>query len=132
MSVTPLELAKVAAAAADDKKAYDIALLDLTELSDMCDYFLIASTMNAHQADAVVDEIEKKVRQNCAEDPISIEGRDGKHWILMDYGALVIHIFDEETRRYYRLERLWGDAPKVDLGLEGQKEEKPEEAPASL
>ena len=123
MSVTPLELAKVAAAAADDKKAYDIALLDLTQLSDMCDYFLIASAMNAHQADAIVDEIEKKVRLNCAEDPISIEGRDGKHWILMDYGPVVIHIFDEETRRYYRPERLWGDAPRIDLGLEKDGEE---------
>ena len=123
MSVTPLELAKVAAAAADDKKAYDIALLDLTQLSDMCDYFLIASAMNAHQADAIVDEIEKKVRLNCAEDLISIEGRDGKHWILMDYGPVVIHIFDEETRRYYRLERLWGDAPRIDLGLEKDGEE---------
>ena len=84
MSVTPLEIAKVAAAAAEDKQAYDIALLYLTQLSDMCDYFLIASAMNAHQADAIVDEIEKKVRLNCAEDPISIELRDGKHWILMD------------------------------------------------
>lgn len=128
MSVTPLELAKVAAAAADDKKAYDIALLDLTQLSDMCDYFLIASAMNAHQADAIVDEIEKKVRLNCAEDPISIEGRDGMHWILMDYGPVVIHIFDEETRRYYRLERLWGDAPRIDLGLEKDGEEEPKEA----
>lgn len=128
MSVTPLELAKVAAAAADDKKAYDIALLDLTQLSDMCDYFLIASAMNAHQADAIVDEIEKKVRLNCVEDPISIEGRDGKHWILMDYGPVVIHIFDEETRRYYRLERLWGDAPRIDLGLEKDGEEEPKEA----
>jgi ribosome-associated protein len=128
MSVTPLELAKVAAAAADDKKAYDIALLDLTQLSDMCDYFLIASAMNAHQADAIVDEIEKKVRLNCAEDSISIEGRDGKHWILMDCGPVVIHIFDEETRRYYRLERLWGDAPRIDLGLEKDGEEEPKEA----
>lgn len=128
MSVTPLELAKVAAAAADDKKAYDIALLDLTQLSDMCDYFLIASAMNAHQADAIVDEIEKKVRLNCVEDPISIEGRDGKHWILMDYGPVVIHIFDEETRRYYRLERLWGDAPRIDLGLEKDGGEEPKEA----
>ena len=128
MSVTPLELAKVAAAAADDKKAYDIALLDLTQLSDMCDYFLIASAMNAHQADAIVDEIEKKVRLNCAEDPISIEGRDGKHCILMDYGPVVIHIFDEKTRRYYRLERLWGDAPRIDLGLEKDGEEEPKEA----
>lgn len=122
MSVTPLELAKVAAAAADDKKATDIVLLDLTELSDVCDYFLIASTMNAHQSDSVIDEIEKKVRLNCAEDPLSIEGRDGKHWILMDYGAVVIHVFDQPTRDFYRLERLWGDAPRVELDFAGTKE----------
>lgn len=127
MSVTPLELAKVAAAAADDKKATDIVLLDLTELSDVCDYFLIASTMNAHQSDSVIDEIEKKVRLNCAEDPLSIEGRDGKHWILMDYGAVVIHVFDQPTRDFYRLERLWGDAPRVELDFAGSGET-PEQA----
>ncbi len=129
MSVTPLELAKIAAAAADDKKAYDIVLLDLTELSDVCDYFLIATTMNAHQADAVVDEIEKKVRENCHEDPLSIEGRAGKRWILMDYGAVVIHVFDQETREFYRIERLWGDAPRVELGFgEEDEDAKPAEA----
>jgi ribosome-associated protein len=69
--------------------------------------------------DAVVEEIEEKVRINCQEKPLSIEGRAGATWLLVDYGAVVIHVFREESREFYRLERLWGDAPHVKLDLEG-------------
>ena len=64
-------------------------------------------------ADALVDEIEKKVRINCAEKPAAIEGRTEGSWILMDYGAVLVHIFLPEQREYYRLEKLWGDAPQL-------------------
>lgn len=119
MSVTSLELAKVAAIAADDKKATDIVLLDLTSMSDVCDYFLICSGTNARLVDAIVDEIREKVSKNCGISPLSTEGRAGMRWILLDYGQVVIHVFLPEVRDYYRLERLWGDAPRVDLDLEG-------------
>ncbi len=119
MASTPLELAKVAAIAADDKKATDILVLDLTGKSDVCDYFVICTVANNPMMDAVVEEIEEKVRINCQEKPLSIEGRAGATWLLVDYGAVVIHVFREESREFYRLERLWGDAPHVKLDLEG-------------
>ena len=119
MASTPLELAKVAAIAADDKKATDILVLDLTGKSDVCDYYVICTVANNPMMDAVVEEIEEKVRINCQEKPLSIEGRAGATWLLVDYGAVVIHVFREESREFYRLERLWGDAPHVKLDLEG-------------
>ena len=119
MSVTPLEIARVAATAADARKATDICVLDLTEASDVCDYFVICSGSNSRLVDSVIDEVEEKVRVNCGESPISIEGRDEGTWVLMDYGPVVVHVFMPEQRDYYRLERLWGDTPRVELDLEG-------------
>lgn len=115
MAVTPLELAKAAAIAADDKKATDLVLIDLCEASDVCDYFLICTAANAPQMDATVDAICEKVGANCGEKPLSIEGRAQTGWVLMDYGAVVVHVFRPEAREYFRLENLWGDAPRVDL-----------------
>ena len=119
MAVTPLELAKVAATAADDKKATDILVLDLTDKSDVCDYFVICTVANNPMMDAVVEEVEDKVRVNCREKPFSVEGRANSTWVVVDYGAVVVHVFREESRSFYRLERLWGDAPHVRLELEG-------------
>ncbi len=108
------EVARVAAAAADDKKATDIAVIDLTEHSDVCDYFVIATGSNNRQVDAVVDEIEERVAAACGEHPFSIEGREERTWILMDYGSVVVHVFTPEAREYYRLEKLWKSAPTLD------------------
>lgn len=119
MAVTSLELAKTAAIAADQKKAEDILVLDLTGLSDVCDYFVICTGGNARLADAIVDEVREKVTANCGVRPISTEGRDGLNWILIDYGSVVVHVFQPEVRSYYRLERLWADAPRVELDIEG-------------
>lgn len=117
MSVTPLEIARVAAIAADGKKATALCLIDLTEASDVCDYFLICTGQNKRLVDSVVDEVEERVRLNCGEKPLSIEGRAEGSWVLMDYGSVVVHVFTPETRDYFRLEKLWGDAPRVELGL---------------
>lgn len=115
MSVTPEELARCAAMALDAKKAEDIKVLNLSELSDVCDYFVIATASNNRLADALVDEVEEKLAEACDEKPISIEGRDERAWILMDYGAVLVHVFTPETREYYRLEKLWGDAPVLEV-----------------
>ena len=116
--VSAEEVARAAAQAAYDKKAEDIVVIDLTEFSDVCDYFMIATGMNARQVDTIIDEIEEKVAEAYGEHPFSIEGRDQRTWILMDYGSVVVHVFRPETRDYYRLESLWADAPRVELGLE--------------
>lgn len=113
----PLEVARVAALAADDKKATDILALDLSGLSNVCDYFLICTAQNRPQMDAVVDGIREKVAKNCELHPISSEGRQGSSWVLIDYGAIVVHVFRPESREYFRLEKLWGEASRVPLGL---------------
>lgn len=115
--VSAEEVARAAAQAAYDKKAEDIVVIDLTEFSDVCDYFMIATGMNARQVDTIIDEIEEKVADAYGEHPFSIEGRDQRTWILMDYGSVVVHVFTPEARDYYRLEKLWGDAPTLDLTL---------------
>lgn len=113
--VDAASVAKAAAAAADDKKAEDLLVLDLTELSDVCDYFVIATGTNFRQVDAIIDEVEEQVAQACGEHPFSIEGRDERSWILMDYGSVIVHVFTPEAREYYRLEKLWSDAPALEL-----------------
>lgn len=117
MPTTPLELVRVAALAADSKKASDVVLLDLSPLTDVCDYFLVCSGDNARQVDAIVDEVREKVSANCGVSPLSCEGREGLSWVLLDYGSVVVHVFRPETRDYYRLESLWADAPRVELDL---------------
>ena len=117
MTVTPLELARVAALAADSKKADDVVLLDLSRLTDVCDYFLVCSGDNPRQVDAIVDEVREKVSANCGVSPLSCEGREGLSWVLVDYGSVVVHVFRRETREFYRLENLWGDAARVPLEL---------------
>ena len=119
MSVTPLEIARVAATAADDRKATDICVLDLNEASDVCDYFVICTGSNSRMVDSIVDEVEEKVRVNCDERPLAIEGRDEGTWVLMDFGPVIVHVFMPEQRDYYRLESLWGDVPRIELDLEG-------------
>lgn len=111
LGIDAKEVARVAALAADDKIAEDVRIIDLTELSDVCDYFVIATGLNNRQTDAIVDEVEEKVADACREHPFSIEGREERTWILMDYGSVVVHVFTPEAREHYRLEKLWGDAP---------------------
>lgn len=105
------DVARAAAQAAYDKKGEDVQVLNLTELSDVCDYFVLATGTNNRQVDSIVDEIEEKVAEACGEHPFSIEGREQKTWMLMDYGSVVVHVFTPEARDFYRLEKLWGDAP---------------------
>lgn len=107
------DVARAAAQAAYDKKGEDVQVLDLTELSDVCDYFVLATGTNNRQVDSIVDEIEEKVAEACGEHPFSIEGREQKTWMLMDYGSVVVHVFTPEARDFYRLEKLWGDAPQL-------------------
>lgn len=117
MPHTSLELVRVAALAADAKKATDVVVLDLRGLTDVCDYFLVCTGANSRLMDSVVEEIRERVSQGLGVKPISVEGRRAQSWVLMDYGEVVVHVFSPEARDYYRIERLWGDAPRVELGL---------------
>lgn len=98
--------------AAESKKALDIKILDLREITSFTDFFLICSVGNPRQGHAVSDEIAKQLK-TLGELPVSVEGYDASEWILMDYGDLVVHIFSETARSYYDLERLWRHAKQV-------------------
>jgi ribosome-associated protein len=114
-----IEAAQLCAEAADDKKAFDILILDLRGITFISDYFVICSATNTTQVSAIADGI----GQNLARigiHPSHIEGEAEASWVLMDYGDVVVHIFDEQTRAYYSLDKLWGDAPRIPV-LAGQK-----------
>lgn len=108
------ELATIAARAAADKLASDIVAIDVSERLVITDVFLIASAPNERQVQAIVDEIEEKLRQAGVK-PVRREGeRDGR-WVLLDYVDLVVHVQHSEERTYYALERLWKDCPMLPL-----------------
>lgn len=107
-----MELAKAAAGFAYEKKARDIVGLDLAGKSPVTDYFVLCSGSNKPQIKAICDNIDDKMAE-LGVNPLRIEGYKEAQWVLMDYGMLVVHIFDDESREYFNLERLWGDAPAV-------------------
>jgi ribosome-associated protein len=112
--VSPDTAARVrdAVAAAEDRKAIDLQVLRLQEVSDFTDFFLICSGTSERQVQAIADAIDETLRKGRVR-PLHVEGYNRGNWVLLDYGDFVAHIFQEETRRFYSLERLWGDAPDV-------------------
>lgn len=106
-------LALEAAAAAADKQATNIRILDLGELLGVTDFFVLVSARNAPQLGTIADEIEHRLKQVCERAPRRREGTNATGWMLLDYGDIVVHAFTEEQRSYYDLERLWSDAPTV-------------------
>jgi ribosome-associated protein len=110
-------LLRLAADAAQSKKAEDLVTLDLREVGGVADYFLICSGGSEIQVKAVAEAVEEKLREHGAR-PWHVEGLEGRRWVLLDYVEIVVHVFHHKTREYYLLERLWGDARKVELGLD--------------
>ena len=111
--MTSLETAKNIVKILDNKKAMDIDLIKTQELTIVSDYFIIANgTSNTHVR-ALAEEVEEEMSKLGVE-PDHIEGRE-TGWILLDYGCVLVHVFDPQSREYYNLERLWGDAAKVDI-----------------
>lgn len=111
------QLLRAAAEAAASKKAADLVGLDLSDLDGVADFFLICSGSSEPQVKAIAEAVEEKLKAIGAR-PWHVEGREGRRWVLLDYVDLVVHVFHEKTREYYLLERLWGDARSVDLGVE--------------
>ena len=105
----------IAARAADSKKAVDIMIQDVRELSGITDFFVIATAQNNRQIDAVLDAIEEAETKEAGVKPYSVEGAQEGFWALQDYGDFVVHVFQPEGRDYYRLEEIWNDAPLVDF-----------------
>ncbi|MBM7554697.1 ribosome silencing factor [Thalassobacillus pellis] len=106
------ELVKMIAKACDDKRADDIVVLDMTEVSLIADYFLICEGSNERQVQAIARELKDKAEENGIS-VSRIEGFEQARWILVDLHDVVCHIFHKDERNYYNLERLWGDAPTV-------------------
>ena len=110
------ELLHVAALAADDKQAEDLVALDVSGPLPLTDIFLLATGRNERNVLAIAGEIEDKLIQAGAK-PLRREGRAEGRWVLLDFGDLVVHVFHEEDRMYYSLERLWKDCPVIPLDL---------------
>lgn len=112
-----LEVAKLAISALEDRKGEDIKVIDISGVSVIADYFIIAGGSNRNQIQALCDSVEEKL--GCAGHPVrQIEGYDTANWVLMDFGDVIVHVFDKENRLLYNLERIWRDGreiPKEDL-----------------
>ena len=110
-----LELALAAARTAADNRGQQIQILDLRDITPIFDYFVIVTGTSRRQLHAISEEIDHTLEDEMNDQREGIEGYNDSRWILLDYGSVVIHLFDQETRSYYDLENLWADAPKVDL-----------------
>lgn len=95
------------------KKGHEIVVLDLSEVSQsVADYYIVCHGNSSSQVDALADNIDRYVRTETQEHPLHVEGLQNAQWVLMDYGNIVVHIFQEEIRRFYNIEDLWSDAKK--------------------
>ena len=109
----PKEMTKIALAALEDKKAQDIRIIDISEVSVMADYFIIASGSNRNQVQAMADNVEEMLFKSGVEKR-QIEGYQSANWILMDFNDIIVHIFNEEDRLFYNLEKIWLDGKVID------------------
>ncbi|MBD5542999.1 MAG: ribosome silencing factor [Lachnospiraceae bacterium] len=107
-------MAKAAIEALEDKKAEDIKVIDISEISVLADYFIIASGSNKSQIQAMIDHVDEKLGRLGYEKK-QIEGYDTANWILMDFKDIIIHVFDKENRLFYDLERIWRDGKQIPL-----------------
>lgn len=108
------EMVKAAYTALSDKKGEDISIIDIRNVSVMADYFLIASGSNSNQVQAMVDNVEEELGKKgytCRQ----VEGYQSANWILMDYGDIIVHVFDKENRLFYDLERIWRDGKTLPI-----------------
>jgi ribosome-associated protein len=110
-----LQLALAAAQTAEENRGRDIIVLDMRDLTPLFDYFVLATGTSRRQLHAMSEEIDHTLEDDLNDQRLGIEGYDQSRWILLDYGSIVIHLFDEETRQYYALEELWSDAHRIPL-----------------
>lgn len=106
-------LAVLAAQVADDRKASDIVVLDVGEVLSITGYFVIASASNGRLVRNVAEEIEKTAKEKLGRAPVRVEGMREQQWTLMDFGDVVVHVFHQDMRDFYEIERLYGDVPRI-------------------
>jgi len=111
-------LAQACAKSALEKKALDLRILQITELSSLADYLVIATGTSDRHVQAIAEAVRVEQKQNNATSPLAVEGLDDGRWVLLDYGDVMVHIFQEEVRRFYDLEGLWIEAPEVDVDVD--------------
>ena len=116
------EALRIAVNAADDKKANDLVILDISKITSFANYFLLCTGDSSRQMQAIADEVEKQLKASGIR-PSHVEGYQNSEWILLDCMDLVVHIFSKNARAFYDLERLWRDAQKMDASLLIQKKE---------
>lgn len=115
---------RLAVAAALDKKATNLDVLAVGALTSIADYFVICSAGGERQAQAIADNVLDRLKQEMGVKPLVVEGETPGRWVLLDFGDFIVHIFTEDVRRFYGLERLWGDAPNVAAEFTGEAEER--------
>jgi ribosome-associated protein len=103
-----------AARAADDKRGVEVLVLGVGNVLAVTDYFVITHGTNPRQVRTIAEEVERRITEGGGPKPLRIEGLEDLSWVLLDYGDFVVHVFHEEARRYYELERLWSDVPQLD------------------
>ena len=111
---TSKDLAKTAFLALEDKKGFDVRVIEIEKVSTIADYFVIADGSNASQVEAMVDEVQMRLYRDFQVEPKRIEGAKNSGWILLDYGDIVVHVFSSEDRLFYDLERVWRDGTTID------------------
>lgn len=112
--LTPAEIAGIAARALDVKKAKDVKVLKTAEQTVLADYFVICNGTSSTHIKALVDEVDKELSE-AGEPPIRREGMRSDIWVLMDFGSVIVHVFTDDARKFYNLERLWSDSEEVTL-----------------
>lgn len=112
--LTPEQIAAIAAHALEDKKAKDVTILKTVEQTVLADYFVICNGSSAPHIKALVEEVDKQLSL-AGEPPLRREGLRSDIWVLMDFGSVIVHVFTDEARQFYNLERLWSDAEVVSL-----------------
>ena len=115
---------RLAAAAALDKKATNLDVLAVGALTSIADYFVLCSAGSERQAQAIADNVLDRLKQEMGVKPLLVEGTTPGRWVLLDFGDFIVHIFTEDVRRFYGLERLWGDAPNVTAEFTGEAEQR--------
>ena len=108
------EMAEIAVKALDGKKGKEIKLIRIDKITTLAEYFVICTGTSNTQINALCDEVEKQLTE-AGEEPLPREGYRGGTWVLLDYGCIVVHVFNDEARKFYSLEHLWADGEEVDL-----------------